>query len=549
MAVDNETFAAAKAYTDKHGGGGGGTSNYNSLTNKPSINGVELNGNKTAANLSLVSSNDIGDAAGKSVTTYISPENQDLPTSEAVYRAMSAMLYGVFHPAGEKTVAQLTSALLIAENIGNAYDIIDSGVTDDNWFGGAGQTINAGNMAIVNKADGDTYKFKLQSGINIDMSAYQTVLLSAGIVVDGVTKTSVEDTLNALNTLSASNKTGLADKANKVSGATSGHLAALDSNGNLIDSGKSASELSGGHTIKDDGSSMTARTGLNFIDHDVTDDSTNNETDVKPHLLNNEEFDEIMANKPSAGTVMIANKFSKGELYYTEEKMIGRWIDGKPLYQKTVAVTLPDKSTTNTGIAGSFTAHGISNFGSLISADLVWHDTDENTWWHNQVDYKDYGIANYGLQVNSTTIRIISNNPSSTGIDWSSRTNNCYVTLKYTKTTDTAVSIGDSTDYSTTEKIIGTWIDGKPLYQKVFELSTGTDGVAGSTWATISGLLDGLHVDTILLATMRQKNTKIFYPCTAQAIGTGGIDLQYMHFRTNSTGFDMVILQYTKTTV
>lgn len=35
------------------GGGGGGTTNYNALTNKPKINNVELSGNKTSADLGL----------------------------------------------------------------------------------------------------------------------------------------------------------------------------------------------------------------------------------------------------------------------------------------------------------------------------------------------------------------------------------------------------------------------------------------------------------------------------------------------------------------
>lgn len=35
------------------GGGGGGTSDYNDLSNKPSINGVELSGNKTASQLGI----------------------------------------------------------------------------------------------------------------------------------------------------------------------------------------------------------------------------------------------------------------------------------------------------------------------------------------------------------------------------------------------------------------------------------------------------------------------------------------------------------------
>lgn len=35
------------------GGGGGGTTDYNSLTNKPSINGVELEGNKTSDDIDV----------------------------------------------------------------------------------------------------------------------------------------------------------------------------------------------------------------------------------------------------------------------------------------------------------------------------------------------------------------------------------------------------------------------------------------------------------------------------------------------------------------
>lgn len=46
---------ATKGYLKSHsgGGGGGGTSNYNDLSNKPKINGVELTGNKTSADLGI----------------------------------------------------------------------------------------------------------------------------------------------------------------------------------------------------------------------------------------------------------------------------------------------------------------------------------------------------------------------------------------------------------------------------------------------------------------------------------------------------------------
>ena len=46
---------ATKGYVKKHsgGGGGGGTSNYNELSNKPTINGVTLSGNKTSEDLGI----------------------------------------------------------------------------------------------------------------------------------------------------------------------------------------------------------------------------------------------------------------------------------------------------------------------------------------------------------------------------------------------------------------------------------------------------------------------------------------------------------------
>lgn len=46
------TFAAAK-----NSGGGGGTSNYNALSNRPKVNNVTLEGNKTLDQLGVYSNN------------------------------------------------------------------------------------------------------------------------------------------------------------------------------------------------------------------------------------------------------------------------------------------------------------------------------------------------------------------------------------------------------------------------------------------------------------------------------------------------------------
>ena len=56
----NEVLAIAlKALKNGGGGGGGGTSNYNSLENKPQINGVTLQGNKTSADLGITDTSDM----------------------------------------------------------------------------------------------------------------------------------------------------------------------------------------------------------------------------------------------------------------------------------------------------------------------------------------------------------------------------------------------------------------------------------------------------------------------------------------------------------
>lgn len=197
------------------------TGSYDDLTDKPTL----------------------GTASEKDSTTYVNPGNNNIPTSNAVYQAMTSMLEGAFHPAGNKTCAELTSDLLVQANVGHIYKITDNGVTDANWIGGAGQTITANQLAVVVYGNtAGTFLFNLENGINVDMSTYQTKAITP-ITVDGNVKSNVEDALDAINTLAGSNKTGLGNKADKVSGATNGDFAGLDANGNLTDSGINADSL------------------------------------------------------------------------------------------------------------------------------------------------------------------------------------------------------------------------------------------------------------------------------------------------------------------
>ena len=58
----------------------------------------------------------------------------------------------------------------------------------------------------------------------------------------------------------------------------------------------------GGHTIRNNGTAMTDESALNFTDFDISDDSTNSETDIKTHRLTASEMAEIMSESPSGGS-------------------------------------------------------------------------------------------------------------------------------------------------------------------------------------------------------------------------------------------------------
>ena len=171
---------------------------------------------------------------------------------------------------------------------------------------------------------------------------------------------------------------------------------------------------------------------------------------------------------------MVANKFSRGDIYSTSEKMIGQWIDGKPLYQKVI-----DATSYNLVSQGSITIQtGLTTVDNLISIEgLLWHDGGQ--YWRGIPNVQDnspnQNSTPFNFMKTDGSIKVFTRN-SSNASDFSLS----YIILRYTKTTDSAISIGTDTDYSTTEKIIGTWIDGKPLYQKTIQMQTAN---AVSTWS------------------------------------------------------------------
>lgn len=232
---------------------------------------------------------------------------------------------------------------------------------------------------------------------------------------------------------------------------------------------------------------------------------------------------------------VLANKFARGDLYDTNERMIGKWIDGKPLYQKTIDLT--------GHITRGDYPHGISNVDCIFISEFFMKDGSNSIYLMDQITQGDSRI-----RVDDTNITLYLKTS-----DW--YTDQIVVVLKYTKTTDSANSfnIGSDTDYSTDEKIVGTWIDGSYIYQKTIVLPSQTINsgsnfipiIDGSDKVLIQGYgyikyNDAEDIDTIPFAW----SNNIYNYVGQNSQKKIGINMRY----NNAVTADVIItIQYTKT--
>ena len=172
----------------------------------------------------------------------------------------------------------------------------------------------------------------------------------------------------------------------------------------------------------------------------LVNNSANNFKDfldaIKPYL--NYQFYDL------SGQGVEANNFS------TDEKVIGTWIDGKPLYQKTTILEGPYKGSVN----GLSIGIENKNVDEICYLTCLAQDSSSGSYMNipyvNQASQSD----NSGFAINSQTFLVALRFGQS-------NISNLKFLIRYTKTTDSAVSSG--------EKIVGQWIDGKPVFEKVFE--------------------------------------------------------------------------------
>ena len=291
-----------------------------------------------------------------------------------------------------------------------------------------------------------------------------------------------------------------------------------DYNDNLdiIDANLGGGGGSGGHTILDpDGNSLPQEDDLQFTGAvSVTDDNVNGRTVVNI----------------SGGSNLILD----AQIYTTEEKQVGVWTDKKPLYRKTIFNVAP-----NTVL--------MSNVDTFVNAEIKYEGLSPDD------DYKGFGD---GFTTNSAftfteTGGVITYVPWSSGTDYIKKTAD-YITIYYTKTTDTAGSGGyeaygfSPVIYSDVERVIGVWRDNKPLYQKTYHFNSLVTLNSNAWFDTGFKISDSVIVGNSV--AFRDDNVAgQSFPVIASAdIGTNQA-IELLQTRNSSITISGFTIQYTKT--
>jgi hypothetical protein len=226
---------------------------------------------------------------------------------------------------------------------------------------------------------------------------------------------------------------------------------------------------SGGHTILDnEGDELTQRTNLQFKGAYSDDNATDDTTEVNvAREMTKAEFDLLSADE-KVGFINVTDitpaPYDKFQpvIYSEDEREIGVYTDGKPLYEKTIYSATVTNATE--------VAHNIANIDKV--AEVRCNVLRYGAWNSGNFIFENSNL--FSVVVSKTAYYCIC--APTTGVY-----SNLYLTIRYTKTTDTAGS-GIWTPqgvpahhYSTDEHIIGTWIDGSTLYEKTLHITESSE--------------------------------------------------------------------------
>lgn len=217
------------------------------------------------------------------------------------------------------------------------------------------------------------------------------------------------------------------------------------------------------------------------------------------------------ANLTKIAGIKFANAKANPMCYAEVEREVGTWTDGKPLYQRTFDLsntTFSDNAWTNNILGTS--GINIKKFEGYFG--LVGYDS------RFPLDYYRSSGEYFTSMTNndSTDLSFRPNMNAGVGVRGD------IVTIWYTKDSDVAgsgmyTSTGTPTvHYSTVEHVVGTWIDGKPIYERSY---TNFNGLTGQT-RTLNFGLSGIE--------------NIWYVSEACVISNGLYPFPYVHWDMNN---------------
>lgn len=243
-------------------------------------------------------------------------------------------------------------------------------------------------------------------------------------------------------------------------------------------------------------------------------------------------------------------------IYSLEEREVGVHTNGKPLYEKTYRWTINDLHNSN---FQSGNMYGEFWFDHIAYDEFWMYDAkliNKGTNWrvksllintpHESTIVMSRTVIQMYQQVNDGyPIAYFKSADSGPYADRNSLI--FYYTIRYTKTTDTPGS-GTWTPsgvpahhYSTEEQVIGTWIDGKPLYEKTYEFSS-VILVSSNRYTTLV-TNGGTNIDSLVNGFSKPDKASTFTPVSLR-VDSGNIQGYYP----TDWSIKWLTIQYTKTT-
>lgn len=236
----------------------------------------------------------------------------------------------------------------------------------------------------------------------------------------------------------------------------------------------------------------------------------------------------------SAGLYKVSVPIQSGDIYSFEERQVGVWADGKPLYQRVFDlgsdVSITNNTFTNTTIDAS-TMETLVNAKAIYSTGVTIYQVMANI---------NNGIIRLQADRNDNVITVR------------------YVILQYTKTTDVAgsgeyVPSGDkAVHYSTDEEVIGTFM-GETLYRKTVNFGA----LPNNTTKNVAHGISNLKYIKSYEGTAYNSTNKYFLslPYLHASVANNYIEIYFndtnisIVTKTDRTPYDVcyVTLEYTKT--